>query len=119
MFQIDDKVIVVSSGIYVNAIKPGTIGIITKVDPDDDLLTYSVKFGDKPDCLWCTANLEKTDHVTIELYIPETNKAPKNDYTAACWHCREGGTVDRLAFATGLILTCPVCGRVCDGRKVN
>ena len=118
MFQIDDKVKVVSSGKYVDTVKPGDFGVVVKVDPDDDLLPYYIHFENINDKLWCTVDPERTDHVVIALYTQEINTI-YNDYKSACWHCREGGIVDRLAFATGLILSCPVCGRVCDGRKVD
>lgn len=56
-------------------------------------------------------------------YFPGGNlkkeAAPVNDYSRACWHCMPGGIVDRLAFASGAVLVCPVCGRVCDGRSVT
>ena len=58
-----------------------------------------------------------TDDMFEGLFV-EPNKVC-NDYSTACWHCREGGIIDAFAFAAGAILTCPVCGRICDGRKVE
>ena len=70
-------------------------------------------------CWWMhSRELEPVEDPLTETLNP-WDANPVNDYSRACWHGQPGGLVDRLAFAAGAILLCPVCGRVCDGREVT
>lgn len=132
-----DRVVIVSGGVWGNKTTIGETGEIVVVDVtcrlrylvvfDNDVGGHS---GDglhekckEGHCFWCCDSetfdkkecciekIKDTDPFVISVNIP------KNNYKKSCWHCRKGGIIDLLAFATDSVLRCPVCGRVCYGKE--